>query len=50
MEKLVHTAEPLVPQPRCFGVENAIEELKRHALPDIIQVTAEMIQAGGKTF
>jgi hypothetical protein len=40
----IHTVKPLVPEPSPFEVEIALQELKRHKLPDIIQ-----IPAGGET-
>jgi hypothetical protein len=43
----VHTAEPLVPEPRAFEVEMAIEKLKRYKLLGIDQIPAELIKAGG---
>jgi len=43
------TAEPLVPEPRAFEVEMAIENLKRHISPGMDQMTAELIKAGGRT-
>jgi hypothetical protein len=45
----IHTAEPLVPEPSDSEVEMAIEKLKRHKLPDIDQIPAELIKAGGRT-
>ena len=33
----IHTAEPLVPEPSAFGVEMAIEKLKRHKSPILIK-------------
>ena len=45
----IHTAEPLVPQPSAFEVESAIEKLRRQKSPDIDQIPAEMIKAGGRT-
>jgi len=44
-----HTAEPLVPEPRAFEVERAIEKLKSHISPGMDQIPAEMIEAGGRT-
>jgi hypothetical protein len=41
-----HTAEPLVPVPRAFEVEMAIEKLKRHKSPGIDQIPAELVKAG----
>jgi hypothetical protein len=45
----IYTAEPLVPEPRSFEVEIAIEKLKRNKSPRIDQILAELIQAGGNT-
>ena len=45
----IHTAEPLVPGLSAFDVEMAIEELKSHKSPDIDQIPAELIKAGGRT-
>jgi len=45
----VHTAEPLVSEPSAFEVEMAIEKLKRHKSPDIYQIPAEFLKAGGRT-
>jgi hypothetical protein len=45
----IHTAEPLVPDPSDSEVEMAIEYLKRHKLPGIDQIPAELIKAGGRT-
>jgi hypothetical protein len=44
----VHTAEPLVPEPSAFEVEMAITKLKRHKLPGIVEIPAELIKAGGR--
>jgi len=43
------TAEALVPELRAFAVEIAIENLKRHVLPVMNQMTAELIKARGRT-
>jgi hypothetical protein len=40
----IHTAEPSSSE-----VETAIEKLKRYKSPDIDQIPAELIQAGGNT-
>jgi hypothetical protein len=45
----MHRAEPLVPEPRCFKVEIAIEKLKRCTLLGTDQIPTELIQAGGNT-
>jgi len=39
----IHTAEPLTPEPSAFGVEMAIEKLKRHKSPGIDQIPSEVI-------
>jgi hypothetical protein len=44
----IHTAEPLVPDPRPFEVEIAIEKLKRYKLPGSDEIPAERIQARGE--
>ena len=44
-----HTAEPLVPEPRAFEVDLAIESLKSHKSPGIDQIPAELIKEGGRT-
>ena len=36
-----HTAEPLVPEPSAFEVDFAIEKLKSHKSPGIVQIPAE---------
>jgi len=45
----LHTTEPLLPEPTVFHVELAIEKLKSHKSPDIVQIPAELIKAGGST-
>jgi hypothetical protein len=45
----VHTAEPLVPGPSSLEVEIALAKLKKYKYPGSDQISAEMIQAGGKT-
>jgi len=45
----LHATEPLLPEPTAFHVELAIEELKSHKSPDIIQIAAELNKAGGRT-
>jgi hypothetical protein len=42
----IHIAEPLVPEPSTFGVEMAIEKLKRYKSESIHQISAELIKAG----
>ena len=44
----MHTAEPLVPEPSAFGLEMAIEELKRQISLRIDQIPAELIIAVGR--
>ena len=43
----IHTAEPLVPEPRAFDVELAIEKVKYHKSPGIDQIPAKLSKAGG---
>ena len=45
----IHTAEPPVPEPSAFEFEFAIEKLKSYKSPDIDQIPAELIKAGGRT-
>ena len=45
----IHTAEPLVPEPSASEFEQAIDKLKRVKSPDIDQIPAELIKAGGRT-
>jgi len=45
----IHTAEPLVPEPSAVEIELAIDKLKSHKSPDIDQIPAELIKAGGRT-
>ena len=45
----IHKAGALVPKPSASEVELAIERLKIHKSPDIDQIPAELIKAGGKT-
>jgi hypothetical protein len=44
----IHTAEPLVPEPSDSEFEVAIEKLKRHKSPGIVQIPAELIKVGGR--
>jgi len=37
-----------VPEPSAFEVKLAIEKLKSHRSPDIEQIPAELIKAGGR--
>jgi hypothetical protein len=43
----MHTAEPLIPQPRTFKVETATEKLERYKSPGTDQIPAEMIKVRG---
>jgi len=45
----IHTAEPLVPEPRASEVELGIDKLKSHKSPGTDQIPAELIKAGGRT-
>ena len=42
----IHTAAPLMPEPRACEDELAIEKLKSHKSPGIDQIEAELIKAG----
>ena len=44
----MHTTEPLVPEPSASEVQLAIDKLKSHKSPDIDQIPAELIKAGGR--
>jgi hypothetical protein len=44
----MHTAEPLVPDSRPFGVEIAIAKLKRYKSPGSDEIPVELIQGGGE--
>jgi hypothetical protein len=44
----VHTAEPLVPEPRTLEIELAIKKIKSHKSPGFDQIPAERIKAGGR--
>ena len=46
----IHTAEPLVPEPSASEVELAIDKLKCHKSPGIVQIPVELIKVGGKQF
>ena len=45
----IHTAEPLVPEPRASEVELTIDKLKSHKSSGIDHVPAELIKARGRT-
>ena len=45
----INTAEPLMSEPSDFGVEMAIEKLKRNKSPGIDQTSAVLIKARGTT-
>jgi predicted nucleic acid-binding protein len=45
----IYIAEPLVPVPSPLQVENVTVRKKMHKSPDIYQIPAKLIQAGGKT-
>jgi len=45
----IHTAEPLVPEPRAFEVELAIGKPNSHKSPGIDQISANLIKAEGRT-
>jgi hypothetical protein len=47
-QREIHAAELLVPEPSTFVVEIATAKLKGYKTPDIDQISAELIQAGGK--
>jgi hypothetical protein len=44
----IHTAEPLIPEPGLVEVEIAIRMLKSYKSPGTVQISAEMIKAGGE--
>jgi hypothetical protein len=46
----MNTTKPSVPKPSCFEREIAIWKQKRYKSPDVDQIPAEQIQAGGNTF
>jgi len=46
----MHTAEPLVFEPRFFEVEIATEKLKRYKSPGTDQILAKLMQVGGNIF
>ena len=41
-------AEPLMPQPSAFEFDLNIEKLKSHTSPGIVQISADLIKAGGR--
>ena len=45
----IHAAEPLVPEPSASVFELAIEKLKSHKSPGIVQIPEELIKTGDKT-
>jgi hypothetical protein len=45
----MHTAGPFVPEPSASEVEVAVGKLYRYKSPDVDQIPAELIQAGGET-
>jgi hypothetical protein len=44
------TGEPFVPEPTAFESEIAIRKLKRYKSPGVVDIPAELIQAGRETF
>jgi hypothetical protein len=48
-QRKMHTPETLVPEPSASDVELAIEELKSHKSPGIVQIAAELFNAEGRT-
>ena len=45
----MHTVHPLVSEPSAFEVQLAIEKLKNHKSPGIVQIAAELIKEVGRT-
>jgi hypothetical protein len=43
----IRTAKPLVPEPSAFEAGLAIEKLKRHKSPGILQILADLVIGGG---
>jgi len=43
----IYTAEPLVPEPSASAFELAIGKLKSHNSPNLDQIPAKLIKAGG---
>ena len=46
---VISTADPLVPEPSAFEFELAIDKLKGHKSPGIVEIPAQLIKAGGGT-
>jgi len=49
VDRKIHAAERLVPQPSACEVEMSIEKLKRHKTLGIDQIPTELIKGGGRT-
>jgi hypothetical protein len=45
----IHTAEPLVPEPRELEAQMAIENLKSYKSPSVYQIPAELIEVASCT-
>jgi hypothetical protein len=45
----IHTAEPLITEPRLLKVEIATGKVKSYKSPGTDQILAELIKAGGET-
>jgi hypothetical protein len=45
----IHTAEPFLPEPSASEFAVAIGKLKKYKSPDVDQIPAQLIQAGGET-
>jgi hypothetical protein len=45
----IHTAKPFVPEPNASELEVTIQKLQRYKSPDVDQIPAALIQAGGNT-
>jgi hypothetical protein len=48
-QKDIHTAEPLIPEPRLVELEVAILKLKSYKSPGTNKIPAELIKAGVET-
>jgi len=48
-QREIHTAEQLVSEPTASELSLAIEKLKRHKSPGVVQIPAELIKAGSRT-